>query len=899
MEKIEDKFDTINITTYINELIIQTEVTQYFKNTTKYPIELQMTIPKLSNNNLTRFEMTTRNQKVISKLIEKGKAEEKYTDTIASGNYGFLSYSSKEETTICLGNIPPKKEITLKSYFFGHIISKDYSYQASFPVIFPGFILGDPKNKIEPKKYEYKKQIVEGKIYINTFSELTRLVIKDSNNFGKINKKYGKDYQSAEISIYKDNFSEKDISGIILFRTKNINKDQLFLQYDPNKNKNYFMLQKTLEIPEFNSSNKAPIDEDEAANYSSLLMNKEKKGKNNHKKCYIFLFDQSGSMSGTRIKLCSKALLLFLQSLDKDCFFQLIGFGTDYEYYTKEPSEYNKENISKLMDLIRNLNANKGGTNLYEPLSDIYNNPIYKKYEMIKHIFLLTDGEITNKEKTLNLIGSHSDEFNFHSIGIGWCDKDLIKKSALIGNGFSYFLEDLEKLNKVIISALEKSQTEITIICASNQISSIEDKKQKNINRNDFFRHGVILNDKIEQIYFLIKNNNKEETISSTKIELIKIPNGEELGKLIVDNYLVDNISLDFREKIKLSKAYSILCSETAFYAEIQNEIPVHEKMITITNKDKEAINNNINNNVESENSQESEIRNINYENSQFDMNSQENEIKENKKGFFSLVCSLFSCKKGKNKIINKKVFKKQEEKQAKKILSSNNILTSSTMNASGKKDLYEDLMKYNVSVDESNECSKKKKLKDKTSHKKKKNSQKDYFSQKRNYSNNYDYDESKDKNRDSNYKPIKKAIEIEDSKEEKLISEKYNLGQIDKCKEEKTIDYERMKKDFNFDEVILSQDILEGNWKKVDVCEILIEKEKDLYEKIKVFSENKGIKEEDGIITLFILYYIYNKERGKIEELKFVINKAKNYIKKIFNLEYDEIIKEFDLNNI
>ena len=123
MENQENKFDTINLISYINELIVKTEVTQYFKNTKQSPIELQMTIPKLSNNNLTRFEMTMRNQKVVSKLIENSKAKEKYTDTLASGNCGFLSYSSPEETTIFLGNIAPNEEIALKTLF--HNITKN------------------------------------------------------------------------------------------------------------------------------------------------------------------------------------------------------------------------------------------------------------------------------------------------------------------------------------------------------------------------------------------------------------------------------------------------------------------------------------------------------------------------------------------------------------------------------------------------------------------------------------------------------------------------------------------------------------------------------------------------------------------------------------------------------
>jgi hypothetical protein len=98
-----------------------------------------------------------------------------------------------------------------------------------------------------------------------------------------------------------------------------------------------------------------------------------------------------------------------------------------------------------------------------------------------------------------------------------------------------------------------------------------------------------------------------------------------------------------------------------------------------------------------------------------------------------------------------------------------------------------------------------------------------------------------------------------------------------------------------NFNELILSQDIFEGNWSiNENETKKLIEKEKEIFEKIKKFSEEKNIKDENGIITLLILYYIYNKEPEKVEELKFVINKAKLYIKKTYNLEYEDISKEF-----
>ena len=138
-----NKFDSIDIITHINELMTQTEVTQYFKNTKNNPIELEILIPQLTNCNITKFEMTKGDQKIISKLLEKEKAKEKYNDSIAKGDYGFISYNKENETKVCLGNISPGEEIELKTFFFGHIISKDLSYQATFPVVFPDFILDD------------------------------------------------------------------------------------------------------------------------------------------------------------------------------------------------------------------------------------------------------------------------------------------------------------------------------------------------------------------------------------------------------------------------------------------------------------------------------------------------------------------------------------------------------------------------------------------------------------------------------------------------------------------------------------------------------------------------------------------------------------------------------------
>ena len=861
MEDTTQKYNTVIINAYINELLSQIEVIQYFKNEKDFPIELEMVIPQLSDINITRFEMIKKGQKIISKLLEKEKAKEKYNDTIATGNSSLVSYHDNNETKICLGNISTGEEIELKTYYFGHIVCKDLSYQAKFPVKFPQFLLENIKTGENLDNYKYNKKEVRGTIKINTNSNITRLVIKGSNNFSKIEKKYSDDKKSVEISIFKDNFSETDIPGIILFRTEKLYDEKLYYQYDPKKIKSYYILQKALYIPELKKEFKNEIDENENINYISLIKSNEE---DMPEICYIFLLDQSGSMSGERMKLCSKALLLFLQSLNEKCYFQLVGFGSNYEYFSKIPLAYNKENIQNLMKTIKTLDANKGGTELYNPLNDIYNNEIYKEYHMKKSIILLTDGELFDKEKVINLIGSKSDEFIFNSLGICECDKDLIERTALLGHGYSYYINDLKDLNSVVISLLDKAKEYINFEVEINQKPVIEEKNNKSIEKYDFFTYGFILDEKdIKNIEFKIKIKEKKEIkFSFDKDKIIKLPDGDKLGKLIVDNFLKSENKKDIKTIIQLSKEYNILTNETAFYAKIANDIPITEKMVKITNKDKQAENNIEKNNYRIDDDKYLGYDDFVYYNEDIEVFKSQN-TEEPKKGLFKgFFSKLFS--KEEDNIIKKKQYKLKEIKEKKSITSglihflTKNSKKNITERAEAdfrschpdETDSYEDVGCYDSYDICQDYCIK------------------DSYYIRNDYDDDYNYNSKKN----DNYE-----IKEEKNKNKEVKEENKNI----------------IGKNFDFDELILGQDIIEGNWMNDSQVKMLINEENDMFEKIKKLSENKGIKEENGIITLFILYYIYKKRSEKLGELKFVIIKANKYLKKIFNAEYEDIIKE------
>ena len=809
--KNNEKINSIKIISHITEFINQTQIIQYYKNTQNTPIELEIVIPLIKNFNLTKFEIIKNNQKIISKLIEKEKAKEKYTDMITTGNPDVISFESEKETKINIGVIKQGEEIEIKTFYFSHIINKDLSYQAKLHYSFPRFIMGDPKLKKVLKQNYSTEKIINGKIYINTRSNIQRLIIRDTENLIKIEKKYSNDKTNVEIDIFTDDSNYyKSQANIIIFRTEKINEDVLYYQRDPRKNKSYYLLQKTLVKPEFEEKFKDEIDEDENKNYFSLLKNHLKiKTEKNMKECFIFLLAQRTSWEEKNFDLICKSLLLFLQSLNENCYFQLVLFSTYFEFFSDKPLEYNKKNVHYLKEIIKNLKKKEEDHNeLYNPLKKIYDNKIYDKYEMKKNIILLTMGSIFDQEIVIKLIEANSNKFIFNSIGLGNHTKDLIENISLVGKGFSYYVEDSGLLNSVIINLLDKIYNSSYINCSTNQKSFIEEQNIKFINKNDFFTHGFILDDiNLKDIEFNIKDENNEIKLSFDKNKIIKLPDGNNLGKLIVDNYLKnENITKDF--KINVSQEYNILITETTFYAKVINDI--HSKDDKIEEQNENIFNEN-NDNI--------------YNNEIFGYDNNYDE--EGKKGFFS---KMFNNEN----IIKRKFFIPKKTK-----IKMKELFKTKEIQKRAKDDF--DLCHFSEFEERQKEF--------------------EYMDPKlRNYIIDFRHDYDSDS--DSDIFPDNKK---------------------------------QIKEEFNFDELILNQDILEGNWTKGKQGELLIEQEKEIYEKIKKYSENKGIKEENGIITLFVLYFIYNKKSDKIYELKYIINKAGNYIRKIFNLEYNDVIKEIE----
>lgn len=197
---------------------------------------------------------------------------------------------------------------------------------------------------------------------------------------------------------------------------------------------------------------------------------------------FVFIVDCSGSMSGRPIKNASECLSIFLHSLPVGCKFNVIRFGSDFvSFFEKEGLvEYNEENLNFADQKVKNLKANMGCTNLFEPLSKAYEyGEKMSQNGNVVQIFLLTDGEIHDNDSVFKLVNRNRSKSRIFSIGIGDdVDKNLVSGLSQISSGkydFVYNSDDItSKVVNLLSSSLVPALTNISVHISTDGNDSAE-----------------------------------------------------------------------------------------------------------------------------------------------------------------------------------------------------------------------------------------------------------------------------------------------------------------------------------------------------------------------------------------------------------------------------------------
>ena len=594
-----------------------------------------MSLPLPKKSVLKKFEVEIEDQKIISKIYSKEKAEEKQSDAIAQGNTGIMATLSDSNTTdVFLGNVPPLKKVIVRLFILqlNSTYDKSMKFNYSFYNL-PSFCgvnlfnikgsskefgLGGNNSLFNVPSFDFNNNSNNFSNIIKYKSSFTAN-LTTSNNISRLisDEVY---HQKLKFNFIKANHCEISLDGEyiepekelnIYFRTKNSSHFKVYEEYD-DKLKIYsyninFLVDKYDNIKEKENLNTTSTSSPSSVDLNSSLKYKSIYDKgilNDYPGAFTFVLDQSGSMSGSSMNIAKESLILFIQSLPLNSKFDIIGFGSNYVEYFSTIQDYNEKTTKEAIEKIKSLSANLGGTEIYSPLKKIYVNEYKtktKKFgdDLPKYIFLITDGCVSDSQECCKLVKEFSDDFKIISIGIGsGVDNNFISSIASSGKGNSYLVPNVSNLQEVVINALNFSLEPFLSkikIKLPDEIKTNNEEEEKileypslgkdntiKFKQDEIFSYSFISNTPLKknsQIEFSYYDYSNEKTLNHTieindiTLRRISLNENNSLNKLIVGLKLneVEDESINEDEAEKLALRFQVLSKHTALFAELEN----------------------------------------------------------------------------------------------------------------------------------------------------------------------------------------------------------------------------------------------------------------------------------------------------------------------------------------
>lgn len=155
----------------------------------------------------------------------------------------------------------------------------------------------------------------------------------------------------------------------------------------------------------------------------------------------IFLIDCSGSMGGNRISAAVRALQIFLRALPMNCHFNIIKFGSSFNWFFQTASQpYTERTLEQASQHVSNISANLGGTELLRPLNEIFKRPVAGGGRA-RQVFVLTDGEVSNTEQVIEACRRNAHNSRVFTVGIGdQVSRALVEGMARAATGTAQFI---------------------------------------------------------------------------------------------------------------------------------------------------------------------------------------------------------------------------------------------------------------------------------------------------------------------------------------------------------------------------------------------------------------------------------------------------------------------------
>ena len=370
----------------LKNVCAQVKISQTYQNTnTENPIEAIYRFPLEKNAAISAFEAEIDGNRLIGKIEEKEKTQELYTDAIASGNVAFMVQQEQDGEkaqvfSLAIGNIPPQKSASVS---ITYVTELNLDSKKAIRFLLPTTISPDLAKEIDEDESDNA-----GYSRTEAGNPCDFKIIIDAHMSQGISSISCPSHPAA-LKLDQENPADNTKANLSMtFGTSALVQDIIVLFHLEKVHQATALVEKWPSAPASDS----PSEFREKAIMLGLIPGF------NHSTVFseiIFVVDRSGSMSGQKIQVTKTALQYFLKSLPENCYFNIIGFGSNFEQVFPQSLPYNAPNLQVATAAVAKFSADLGGTELLNPLKSIFlTDP---KINNLRNIFILTDGEIDSK----------------------------------------------------------------------------------------------------------------------------------------------------------------------------------------------------------------------------------------------------------------------------------------------------------------------------------------------------------------------------------------------------------------------------------------------------------------------------------------------------------------------
>lgn len=387
-------------------------ITQHFSNPSNDIVEAVYQFPLPRDAALTNIRVTINDKPYIGQIIQRHAAEAKYEDGVSEGKRSILILNLGNGLfEINAGNLAPEDNLSIElsvANILSFIDSKAHYYLPT--VIAPKY--GQPTLSVDhlPQTSLLADYPMQGEMIIHD------LDVEDLES----------SHQLTQLSDKKWQFSGK------------LDRDVCF---------------------SFPCDNESSVLLSTEGGYSSLiaLLPQADNYKPSKEFSVQLVIDCSGSMGGISISQVKRGLLEAVTDFSSEDKINLIRFGSSIEPVLNQPQAFNGKDRNKIMLALENMDANLGGTELFNALQLALQQVTNSKQS--SDIVLITDGQAWDDiEKINDLIAqAKASGVRLFTIGVGHAvSEDLLARLAEGTEAYHSLVHPHENFRKHISEVLHR-----------------------------------------------------------------------------------------------------------------------------------------------------------------------------------------------------------------------------------------------------------------------------------------------------------------------------------------------------------------------------------------------------------------------------------------------------------